>query len=109
MEFLLTYNKSELKTLNLDDIRTQIYNCQDVSNDIYERLKNHLSKHGLMIEWNTVLQEYRQQIQRILSAEESKKWFEEYNKQKAINDEKNKEEKAIEDEKRLKNSLDYWM
>ena len=109
MEFLLTYNQSELKALNLDDIRTQIYSCQDVSNDIYERLKTHLSQHGLMIEWSIVLQEYKQQIQRILSAEESKKWFEEYNKQKAINEEKHKAEKAIEDEKRLKNSLDYWM
>lgn len=110
MEYLCGLKKDELNKLDISDLRCELYKVEnDISETIYQKIENHLSKEELKVRFSYFLQDYKNQLIRKERNEKAKK---EYQIRKKKYDEEmaeKKRQKDIDDEIKRKNSLKYWL
>ena len=72
MEYLLDYDSNKLKQLNIDNLRLELYKCEDVTDDTYDRLYSMICRYNLMRSYSSFLDDYYNQIKRLENIKQSK-------------------------------------
>jgi hypothetical protein len=116
MNYICDLSKEELALLDADQCRSELYKfnrnkeIRDEINEVsYNKIKTHLSNHGLVNKFSQFLEEYKREINIIKREKEADIRAVIYKKKEEEEKIKKEEERKIEEENKKKNSLKYWM